>query len=52
MAQNEKTSITVNESQKETVTDAQDYLENKIGVRPTQGEAVSIACEQLMEGEA
>jgi len=52
MAQSEKTSITVNDAQKESVTDLQDHFEEELGTRPTQGEAVAIAAERVMEGHA
>ncbi len=52
MAQKEKTSITVTEGQKESVVDLQDHFKDELGTKPTQGEAVAIAAERIIEGHA
>ena len=51
MGQRSQTSIAVNDAQKETVIDLQDHFEEELGTRPTQGEAVAIAAERVMEGD-
>ena len=43
-----RTTIEVTDGQKASVKALQDHLEEELGTRPTQGEAVAIACEKFV----
>lgn len=52
MGQENQTTVKLNKEDKPVVKEAQDELEKELGVRPTQGEAVILACKRLVEGSA